>query len=193
MNDTTTAARPVPARRHASLWREMLETAVLTVGIFLLVRGALQNFRVDGTSMVPTLHNQEYILVNKVDYLLESPRRGDIIVFRAVPALQPTRDFVKRIIGVPGDTVAVRGGRVYVNRHPLREPYISEAPNYVFGPRRVPKGDYFVLGDNRNDSYDSAKWTTTPWLARKYIIGKAWVAYWPPAEFTGFGTPSYTG
>ena len=141
--------------------------------------------------MFPNLHNGEYILVNKLSYLLHAPQRGDIVVFQAVPALQPDRDFIKRIIAVPGDTVAVRGGSVYINGHRLPEPYIHQPADYTFVTRTVPKDDYFVLGDNRNNSYDSSKWTTTPWLNRKYIIGKAWIAYWPLHDLTLFHSVSY--
>lgn len=189
------SASPVPAseqsKRKPSRWRELLETVVLTVAIFLAVRATLQNFRVEGDSMFPTLHNGEYILVDKVSYLLHSPRRGDIIVFHAVPALQPDRDFIKRIVAVPGDTVAVRNGSVYINGHRLPEPYIQQPADYTFAARHVPRDDYFVLGDNRNNSFDSSKWTTTPWLNRKYIIGKAWIAYWPLHDLTLFHGVSY--
>lgn len=173
-----------PPRRKKSLAREVLETAVLTIVIFLLARAALQNFKVDGQSMEPNLHNSEYVLVNKVDYLVQSPHRGDIVVFQAVPARQPDRDYIKRVIGLPGETVAVHGGAVFINQRRLAEPYIKERATYTFGPSRVPAGSYFVLGDNRNNSFDSSKWTATHWLARKYIIGKAWIIYWPLHSLT---------
>ncbi|MGH2441776.1 MAG: signal peptidase I [Chloroflexota bacterium] len=194
MTEPSESSAPPSPKRKPSVWRDLLETAVLVIVIFLGVRFALQNFRVEGLSMTPNLHDGEYILVNKVDYLLHSPQRGDIVVFHAVPALQPDKDFIKRIIGLPGDLVAVHNDAVYVNGHRLNEGYIGPfyRPTYIFGPRKVPPGDYFVLGDNRNDSYDSSKWTSTPWLARKYIIGKAWVAYWPPSDLTLFHTPSYS-
>lgn len=180
-----------PSKRKSSPWREVLETILLTLVIFLAVRVALQNFRVEGESMFPTLHDGQYVLVNKIDYVFHAPERGDIVVFQAVPALQPDRDFIKRVVGLPGETVAVRSGAVYINGRALRETYIKEPPSYSFAPRRVPPDNYFVLGDHRNDSYDSSKWTSTPWLARKYIIGKALVAYWPLSELTLFRTPSF--
>jgi signal peptidase I len=178
--------------KRGSIVRDVLETAVLTIAIFLLVRVALQNFKVEGQSMEPNLHDGEYILVNKVDYMLHSPERGDIVVFRAVPAGQPDRDFIKRIIGLPGDRVAVHGGFVYVNGRPLHESYIDRLhrPTYPFPTKTVPKGDYFVLGDNRNNSFDSSKWAQ-PFLPRSDIIGKAWIAYWPPADISLFRTPSF--
>jgi signal peptidase I len=179
-----------PRRRRFAAWRGVLETAVLALAIFLGIRLAVQNFKVEGESMVPTLHDGEYIIVNKLAYAFGSPHRGDIVVFRAVPALQPDRDFIKRVIGLPGETVAVHGGTVYINGRGLKEPYISELPDYTFKARVVPKDEYFVLGDNRNNSFDSSRWPSTPWLARKYIIGKALVAYWPPSDVTWFRSPS---
>ena len=183
---------PAPAqKRRSSIVRELVETAVLTILIFLAVRFALQNFKVEGMSMEPTYHDGEYVLVNKIDYLFSSPQRGDVIVFHAVAALQPDKDFIKRIVAVPGDTVRVRNGKVFIDNQPLNEPYISQPPVYNFGPERVPSNSYFVLGDNRNDSYDSHAWPT-PWVLRKYIIGKAWIVYWPLSSFHLVGTPSYS-
>src|SRR5947208_12609995 len=118
-------------RRGRSIVRELIETAILTIGIFLVVKVAVQNFRVEGESMLPNLHNGEYILVNKIDYMLHSPHRGDIIVFRAVPAGQPDKDFIKRVIGLPGETVEVRNQTVYVNGHALKESYIVDRPSYT--------------------------------------------------------------
>lgn len=165
--------------KHRSLFRDLLETAVLTLAIFLAVRVALQNFKVEGQSMEPNLHNGEYILVNKVDYLLHGPQRGDVVVFRAVPAGYPDRDFIKRVVGLPGETIAVRSNTVYINGHPLREPYLHRSMDYVFPPTKIPNNDYFVLGDNRSNSEDSHLWK---WLPRSDIIGKAWVSYWPPSD-----------
>lgn len=178
------------ARRRSAV-RELVETAILTVAIFLVVRVALQNFRVEGDSMLPNLQNGEYILVNKVDYLLHPPQRGDIVVFKAVPAGEPDKDFIKRVIGLPGDRVAVRNNTVFVDGRALHEPYRHYPEKYTWGPETVPANDYFVLGDHRDNSYDSSKWAT-PWLPRDDIIGKAWVAYWPLHDLALFGSPSYT-
>jgi signal peptidase I len=178
-------------RRALGLLRDLFEAIIITLAIFLVVRATLQNFKVDGYSMVPTFHSGEYILVDRFEYWLHSPQRGDVVVFRAVPAREPDRDFIKRIVALPGDRVAVHNGHVYVDGRALREPYIEAPPSYDFPPTTVPAGDYFVLGDNRNNSYDSSRWTATPFLARKYIIGKALMAYWPLHDFTVFRDPPY--
>ena len=169
--------------RRRGIIRELLETAVLTIAIFLVVRVALQNFKVEGESMYPNLHNGEYILVNKVDYMLHPPQRGDIVVFHAVPAGQPDRDFIKRVVGLPGETVAIHDDGVYINNHRLNEPYIKTPPTYTFPAYTVPPNDYFVLGDNRNNSEDSHIWKGLP---KSDIVGKAWISYWPPQELHVF-------
>lgn len=174
--------------RTSKVLREVLETVALTVIIFLAVRLAVQNFKVSGDSMFPTVHDGSLVLVNKVDYLFHSPQRGDVIVFRFPRS--PSEDFIKRVIGVPGDRVRVTGRKVYVNHHALREPYIpkSQRPIYTYpasGTRskKIPKNEYFVLGDNRNNSYDSHIWGYVP---RHDIIGKALIAYWPLNEVKFF-------
>ena len=166
-----------------SLFRELLQTVALTLVIFLGVRAGVQNFRVDGQSMEPNLQNGEYILVNKIDYMIQAPQRGDIIVFRAIPANEPDRDFVKRVIGLPGEKVAVHNGAVFINNRRLSEPYIRTPPDYTFPDSVVPPNNYFVLGDNRNNSMDSHMWR---WLPREDIVGKAWISYWPPASVQVF-------
>ena len=158
--------------------RDVLETALLTLVIFLAVRLAVQNFRVEGASMEPTLHTNQYLLVNKVSYLVGQPRRGDIVVLRF--PLDPRRDFIKRIVGLPGEQVEVKGGSVYVNGQALVEPYILQRPAYTYPPTTLPPREYFVLGDNRNNSDDSHVWQGLP---RGDIIGKAWVSYWPPSTW----------
>lgn len=183
--------------------RDVLETLLLTVLIFLIVRSVVQNFKVEGRSMEPTLHNGQYLLINKATYwrldgnllgklnpgaeassdsavpashyLFSPPERGDIIVFRYPK--EPSRDFIKRVIGVPGDMVEIKNGVVYVNGKPLHEDYTADPPSYFQPAERVPEGNYFVLGDNRNNSSDSHVWGLVP---EENIIGKAWFSYWPP-------------
>jgi signal peptidase I len=161
--------------------------------LFLAARWSLQPFTVQGQSMEPTLHNSEYILVDKVTYRVRSPERGDVVVF--VYPNDPSLDYIKRVIGVPGDHVVISNMHVYVNGHQLNEPYIAAEPDYsntncTYCNVRVPKGDLFVLGDNRNNSSDSHEWGLLP---RKNVIGRAWVSYWPLPDITILNQPQYPG
>ena len=183
---------------------ELLQTVVLTLTIFLGVRSLVQNFRVEGASMEPTLTTGQYLLINKVayfhvegtpfehvlpvqrqgsaDFPFGGPQRGEIAVFRA--PTQPDKDFIKRVIGLPGDTILVKNGQVYVNGERLDEPYIHFPATYTYPfdgqPRQVPEGNYFVLGDNRPNSSDSHLGWFVP---IDNLVGKAWVSYWPPQDW----------
>ena len=163
--------------KRRSFVRELVETAILTLAIFFVVRVALQNFRVEGDSMLPNLHNGEYILVNKVDYLLHPPQRGDIVVFKSAEG--GDEDLIKRVIGLPGDEVQVRDGVVFVNGERWNEPYVNdEFPDRsFFGPTTVPEGKVFVMGDNRANSRDSRFFGPLP---IDNIEGEAFVIFWPP-------------
>lgn len=161
------------------LVREIVETVVLTVLMFLVIRLAVQNFNVDGMSMEPNLHNQELILVDKWSYLFRAPARGDVIVFIAPP--EPQADFVKRVIGLPGDVVTIQGTTVIVNGKVLTEKYVQPQNNLrnpfpSFKDRVVPPNTYLVLGDNRDGSSDSRDWGCVP---QQNIIGRAALVYWP--------------
>jgi signal peptidase I len=157
--------------------RELIETALLTLFIFWLVNSATGRFRIEGFSMLPTLEEGEYIIINKLSYYLEEPERGDIIVLHFPN--DRSRDFIKRIIGLPGDHVEIANGVVKVNGLELNEPYINAQPSYT-GSWTVPDEHYFVLGDNRNNSSDSHNWS---YLPREDIVGKAWVIYWEPDKW----------
>ena len=180
---------------------ESLETVLLALAVFLVLQASVQNFRVEGISMDPTLGHGQYLLVNKLVYEpipfqsaeasegettgggqswifpFHSPRRGDIIVFHE--PTNPDRDFVKRVIGVPGDIVEMRFGEVYVNNASFPEPYLAERDTTNLAPIEVPPGHYFVLGDNRSVSYDSR--VLGP-ISQENIVGKAWLSYWPLSE-----------
>jgi len=164
--------------RRYRVMREIIETITLTLLMFLIIRFAAQNFRVDGVSMEPTLHNQEYILVNKAAYVFHPPHRGDVIVFEY--PRDPQVDYVKRIIAIPGDVISVVGENVTVDGVTLREPYINQVdPFNPFQPiyhQIVPTNDYFVMGDNRGNSSDSRQWGLVP---GRNIIGQATFVYWP--------------
>jgi signal peptidase I len=160
------------------LVREVIETIVLTVLMFLVIRFAVQNFNIEGHSMEPNLHDQELILVDKWTYLFRAPARGDVIVFVAPP--QPSQDYIKRVIGIPGDVITVQNTTVIVDGVTLNETYVDprnqgnmfrSISNMV-----VPPDDYFVLGDNRAGSSDSRDWGFVP---KQNIIGRAAIVYWP--------------
>ncbi len=189
------------------LIRDLVEIGIFALLLFIGLRMVVQNFRVEGSSMEGTLHDGQLILVNKASYfkvnlgfldflplvnfddsphyLFGSPRRGDVIVFRFPN--QPERDFIKRIIAVPGEQVEIRDGLVFINGKALDETYIPDRTQHDFGPQLVPDGEYFVLGDNRNNSYDSRSWGFVP---ESNIIGRAWVTYWPFNSFGFVSDPS---
>ncbi len=156
---------------------DLFETVGLAVILFLVINTLSARVRVDGFSMLPTLQDGEFVLVNKLAYRVGPPARGDIIVFRSKTIVD--LDLVKRVIGLPGDTVEVRNGKVILNGQVLSEMYINAAPNYD-GVWKVPDGYLFVLGDNRNDSSDSHQWG---YLPEQNIIGKALLIYWPPPNW----------
>jgi len=170
---------------------ETVEVLALALLMFLLVRSVAQNFVVDGGSMEPTFHNGEMLIVNKLAYRnfnlswlpfvdddewrpFGAPEAGDVVVFK-FPQDQ-TRDFIKRVIAIPGQSVEVRGGKVYIDGIQQNEPYLDQAPTYDYGPVSVPEGQIFVLGDNRNNSYDSHSWGL---LDQSLLIGRAEFRYWP--------------
>jgi signal peptidase I len=157
--------------------REIVETLLLTLFIFWIVNAATGRFRIEGHSMLPTLQEGEYIIINKLSYYLEEPERGDIIVLQFPN--DRSRDFIKRVIGLPGDQIEVSAGVVHVNGVSLQEPYIQDMPSYS-GNWTVPEGQYFVLGDNRNNSSDSHNWSFLP---QEDIVGKAWIIYWEPENW----------
>jgi signal peptidase I len=159
-----------------SALREMVETILLTLLIYVLIRTFLiENYRVVGHSMVPTLKDRQFVVVNKLDYRLRDPRRGDVIVF--FDPRDGDRKLIKRIVGLPGETIEIRGGQVFVNGQALDEPYIQNSGHYSQPPTPVPDGHVYVLGDNRSNSSDSHNWGTLP---ETKIVGRAWFSYWPP-------------
>jgi signal peptidase I len=205
---TTTNVRTRGESVRSLIW-EIVQTVLLTIAIFLAVRSVVQNFRVEGASMDPTLHSGQYLLINKVlyartdgtlldrffdtdlsaevNFLFGGPKRGDIIVFRS-PG-QSDKDFIKRVIALPGETVRIVDGQVFVNGRPLEEPYVRHRATYDLDQKQVPPGSYFVLGDNRPNSSDSHLGWFVP---ANNIIGKAWVSYWPPTYWGVMPASAYS-
>ena len=198
------------SRTMREVARELIETAILALLIFLALQFSIQNFRVEGSSMEPTLQEGQYIIVNRLAYLnfayehveellpfldlrnddggvfpLQPPERGDVAIFRYPE--DPSLDFVKRVIALPGDTVSIDHGQVYVNGVPLDEPYVPQVDHRDMEERLIPSGSYFVLGDNRRRSDDSRDWGNVP---AANFVGKAWVIYWPFASFATIGAES---
>jgi signal peptidase I len=174
--EETTVSVEQPSKVWAVL-REIIETILLAAIIWLAVNFATARYVVDGQSMEPNLHTGQFLIVSRLAYRFGDPQRGDIIVFD-FPG-NPSDDYVKRIIGLPGETVTIENGHIFVNGQRVEEPYLP--PDNITLPSQgrwtVPDGEYFVLGDNRAHSSDSRSWGM---LEVNKIIGKAWISYWPP-------------
>jgi signal peptidase I len=173
-------------------WVEGLKTIALSAILAFGIRTFVAEARyIPSGSMLPTLQINDRLIIDKVSYHFVEPNRGDIVVFSPTEALRARNfkdAFIKRIIGLPGDTVEVAEGKVYVNGEALSENYLQDYPNYQWGPEVVPQGQYLVLGDNRNNSFDSHLWGFVP---RENIIGRAAVRFWPLNRLGGVGEPHY--
>ncbi|MCS7259296.1 MAG: signal peptidase I [Anaerolineae bacterium] len=178
--DVTVAqeTRSTGAKNVRRVVGEILETIVLTLVIFFVIQTLIRNFRVVGTSMEPNLHNGQYLIIDKISYRFSDPQVGDVVVFE--PPNRPGEDYVKRIIGLPGQLVEIRHGQVFIDNKPLEEPYGVRRGSYSMEPRLVGPDEYFVLGDNRDSSSDSHMWGMLP---RANIVGRAWISYWPPSSW----------
>lgn len=172
------ATEEVKPAEEAIQWKrfikDILETLVLAVVLFIGINAVSARVRVDGFSMRPTLEDGEFVLVSRMSYKFSEYERGDIVVFHF--PLDPKEELIKRVIGLPGDHVRVEGGQVFLNGQLLEETYIAEAPRYS-GEWVVTEGFLFVLGDNRNNSNDSKDWGLLP---QENVVGKAVLIYWPP-------------
>lgn len=154
---------------------EWVKSILLAVLLALVIRAfVMEVFMVQGLSMEPTLHDRERLIVSKLHYCFGEPRPGEIVVFKATEK----RDFIKRVIAVAGDEVMVNETGVYVNGERLDEPYISDQAQDSFGPKTVPEGTVFVLGDNRNNSLDS-RYPSVGFVDLERIKGKAILVFWP--------------
>ena len=186
----------------ARVGREIIEAVVLAAVVFMLLQVTLRNFRVDGPSMDPTLEDGQYLLVNRLVYLqvdmdrlakivpfwkagegssrhaIHAPKRGEVIVFEFPDSNpnNPRKDFVKRVVGLPGETMRMFDGKVFVNEEVLDEPYLSQKDHSNASEITLGAGEYYVLGDNRAHSNDSRSWGAVP---EANIRGKVWMVYWP--------------
>ena len=163
---------------------DVAETLILSIVLFAAINAVSARIRVDGASMEPTLQSGEFVIVNKLAYLFGEPTTGDVIVFHF--PRDPDQEYIKRIIGLPGDRVEIKNGEVYVNDQVLDEGYIAASPVYE-DILEVPGDSLVVLGDNRNNSSDSHNWGPVP---LDYVIGKATFVYWPPTEWGVLDQPT---
>ena len=170
--------RPILSRK--SSWQELVELLVLALAVYCLANLLTARFVVDGPSMNPTFATGQFLLVSPLNYILGQPERGDIMVFH-LPQ-DRSRDFIKRVIGLPHDAIEIRHTLVYINGQLLAEPYLIEACELEFcsdGFWQLGENEYFLLGDNRNQSYDSRSFGAIP---QELIVGEALLRYWPINE-----------
>ena len=184
--ETTT---PIPLlERWWRAWGENIQILLLSLALAFFIRTFVAEPRyIPSESMVPTLEIGDRLIVEKLSYYSHLPRRGDVVVFAPPPQLQELgyledQAFIKRVIGLSGDVIAVKNGRVSVNGEFISEPYIAEQPNYLMSPMVIPAGQFFVMGDNRNNSNDSHIWGFLP---KANIIGHACFRFWPLERFGG--------
>ena len=177
----TSRSEAKPAKKGGGGFFEFL---IILVVAFALVFGVVRPFIVEAfwipsESMVPTLEVGDRVLVNKFIYRFTEPERGQVVVFKSVD--NPNEDLIKRVVGLPGDTIAVRDGTLFVNGEPQKEPFVNKAvpDNSFYAPTKVPKGDVFVMGDNRTNSADSRFFGPLP---KKNIEGEAFIRFWPPGR-----------
>ena len=186
----------------ARVGREIIEAVVLAAVVFMLLQVTVRNFKGDGSSMNPTLEDGQYLLVNRLVYLrveldrlakivpfwtadegssrhaIQAPKRGEVNVFEFPDSNpnNPKKDFVKRVVGLPGETMRMFDGKVFVNEEVLNEPYLSHKDHSNASKVTLGEGEYYVLGDNRTHSNDSRSWGAVP---EANIRGKVWIVYWP--------------
>src|SRR5437899_175583 len=187
MSDAVEDPSPPPAEAAKRSTRNAVEWVAIVVGallVALIVKTFLiQAFYIPSLSMYSTLDKGDRVLVNKVSYHVHDIHRGDIVVFKRPPKEtdQAIKDLIKRVIGLPGETLQARGGSMYVNGQPLKETYLDRGTVTAdFGPITVPKGDIFVMGDNRGNSQDSRYFDAIP---ESLVVGRAFVRVWPLQDF----------
>jgi signal peptidase I len=172
-----TIVAPRPRLSVSRILRELLDTLIITAILFLVINTATGRFMIESVSMLPNLREGEFILVDKVTYFFGAPQRGDIVVFHRS---DEPKDLIKRVIGLPGDTIEAIDGVVHINQQALDEPYLEGVTTLNLNARVLGEDEYFVMGDNRNNSKDSRSFGP---IHRADILGRAWVIYWPPADW----------
>lgn len=166
---------------------EMVKVILISLAIILPIRYFLvQPFIVQGASMEPNFHDHEYLIINEIEYRLSQPERGEVAI------LKDPRDsktyLIKRIIGLPGETIEIKNGRVYIDDKELNETYIADFGPESFDPVKLGDQEYYVLGDNRTNSFDSRRFGP---VTRDSLIGKVWVRGWPLNKLNTFNLPEY--
>lgn len=167
---------PRQLNRFAKFLLDLLQMLIITLVLYLVIDAVIGRVQVESISMLNTIEPGELIMVSKLAYSQNNFQRGDIVVFHSPQT--PSEDFIKRVIGLPGDEVVVNNGRVYINGVAYEEPYIRAEPLYS-GTWQVPPESLFVLGDNRNQSSDSHEWGFVPF---ENVFGRALMIYWPPSQ-----------
>ena len=169
-------------KRLGAFFLDVLEVIVFAVGIFFFIYLLIMRpHKISGQSMMPNFQDGEFLLTEKVTYYTRSPRRGDVVVF--MPPVSATDEFIKRVVGLPGERIMIKDGRVYINDKLLPESYVDSSVPTAGGPFLsdnkeyvIPGDQYFVLGDNRPNSSDSRYWGP---ITKKAMSGRAWISYWP--------------
>ena len=177
---------PRPRVRSRTLWKDMRDTVVMVIAIYTLVNLVAPRYIVEGSSMQPNFETGEWIIVNRLPYLSGQPQRGDVVV---LDFPEPQEDLIKRVVGLPGETIEIHDGLVFVDGVPLDEPYINSPPRYTKQPVTLGADEYYVLGDNRNNSRDSHAFGP---VTEDHIVGQAWLIYWPPPDWGAVFHPGYT-
>ncbi|HBE79387.1 MAG TPA: signal peptidase I [Firmicutes bacterium] len=169
-------------------YRENVESfAIAVVTILFIIIFVIQSFLVSGTSMVPTLLDRERLIVNKFIYWFDTPQRGDIIVLKPP---HDTRKYIKRVIGLPGESIEIRSTKVFIDGSEIKEPYINELTNQDFPLTFIPEGSIFVMGDNRNYSKDSRD-PDVGMIPLKSVVGRAILVFWPLTKAKILFEPHY--
>ncbi|MDD4171571.1 MAG: signal peptidase I [Syntrophomonas sp.] len=166
--------------------KDFLKETISVIVIAFVLAMILRNYVIEGReiptgSMLPTVQLNDRVWVNRFIYRFQEPQRGDVIMFQPPESVNSPTPYLKRVIGLPGETVEMKNNKVYINDKALVEPYVSEPLEYEYGPVLVPPNGLLVLGDNRNSSYDSHEWNT--WLTQDRLMGKALAIYWPLNHF----------